>query len=56
MTVKELISESSKYDLEREIYDYDYSPIVYVHENLWVDSNYPYNRSNEKMLVVDIDS
>lgn len=56
MKVKELISELSKYDPEREVYDYDYTPIVCVHEKLWVDGNYPYDRPDEKMLVVDIDS
>lgn len=56
MKVKELISELSKYDPDREVYDNDFDPIVCVHEKLWVHNNYPYNIPDEKRLVLDIDS
>lgn len=53
MKVKEIIEALSKFDPEREVYDYSYDTIDRVYEKLWVDTNYPYDKPDEMRLIIE---
>ena len=52
MKVKELIEALQRFDPNLKVLDDYMCEITLVKEITWVDSNYPYNRPDEQVVVI----
>lgn len=52
MTVDELIKKLEKFDRNLEVVDFLFGEIEDVIEDTWVDSNYPYNKPDKKVVKI----
>lgn len=52
MTVKELIEQLQTFDANLRVLDSYMLDIESVKEMTWVDSNYPYDRPDEQVVVI----
>ena len=53
MKVKELIEKLQQFDENLRVVDDYYLEIEKVEERTWVDSNYPYDRPDEQVVVIE---
>lgn len=51
MTVRELIALLSEHDLDKEVWDYTYSPVEGVRDLHWEDPNYPYKDEKDVVII-----
>ena len=51
MTVRELIALLSEHDLDKEVWDYTYSPVEGVRDLHWEDPNYPYQDEKDVVII-----
>lgn len=53
MTVEELIKELEKFPKDMEVMDTAYYDIESVYEGTWTDTNYPYNKPNKQVVIIN---
>ena len=53
MTVGELIGKLEKFPNEMEVMDAGYMEIENVYEGTWTDTNYPYNKPNKQVVIIN---
>jgi hypothetical protein len=53
MTVKELITILSVFPEDMEVMDYGYNEITNVKEATWEDTNYPYNKPDKQICLIE---
>lgn len=51
MKVKEIIEALSKFDPDREVYDYGFDKIERIYETHWVDNNYPWEDEEDRIII-----
>ena len=53
MTVKQLIDILNQFSEDMEVMDASYLDIVNVYQGTWVDTNYPYNKPDKQVIIID---
>lgn len=53
MTVKELIEALQQFPDDMEVLSACYEEIENVYEGTWVHSNYPYNKPDKQVVLLD---
>lgn len=53
MTVKELINELQKYPEDMEVMDACYIDIEKVYEGTWEHTNYPYDKPDKQVVIIN---
>ena len=53
MTVKQLIEELKQFPENMEVMDTSYYDIENVYEGTWEDTNYPYNKPDKKVVIIN---
>ena len=53
ITVKELIQQLSQYPDDMEVFDVGLMEIENVRETTWTRNNYPYDKPDKQILVID---
>ena len=53
MTVKELISKLKEFPDDMEVMDTMYMDIENVYEGTWTHMNYPYDKPNKQVVIID---
>lgn len=53
MTVKELICELSQFPEDMEVMDRGYDDIEKVYESTWTHTNYPYDKPDKQVIIID---
>ena len=53
MTVKELIDKLKQFPEDMEVMDYLYMDIEDVHERTWEDTNYPYDKPDKQVVIIN---
>lgn len=52
MTVGEIIKELEKFPENMEVMDASYMEIESVYERTWIHTNYPYIKSDKKVIII----
>jgi len=52
MTVEELIKKLEEFPKDMEVY-VGYDEIERVYESTWTHSNYPYNKPDKQIVIID---
>lgn len=53
MTVKELIDRLKQFPEDMEVMDADYMDIEHVYEWTWMHTNFPYNKPDKQVVIID---
>ena len=53
MLVAELIKELEKFPKNIEVMNADYSEIENVYEGTWVHTNYPYDKPDKQVVIIN---
>jgi len=53
MTVGELIDRLQQFPKEMRVVDYMYDDIINIKATTWTDSNYPFNRPDEQVCMIE---
>lgn len=53
MKVKDLIERLKEFDENLRVLDSYYLDIDVVEERTWVDSNYPYDKPDEQVVIIE---
>ena len=53
MTKKELIEKLEPFPDDMEVYDYLYMEVENVKEGVWTDTNYPYDKPDKKIIIIE---
>lgn len=53
MTVKELIDKLKQFPEDMEVMDTMYYDIESVYENTWTHTNYPYDKPDKQVVIIN---
>lgn len=53
MTVKKLIDKLKEFPEDLEVMGADYMDIEHVYERTWTHTNYPYNKPDKQVVIID---
>lgn len=53
MTKKELIEKLEPFPDDMEVYDYSYMEVEDVKEGVWEHTNYPYDKPDKKIIIIE---
>ena len=53
MLVIELIKELEKFPKDMEVMDADYMKIESIYEDTWIHTNYPYDKPDKQVVIID---